>query len=231
MNTSPLRILAGMIPIFFCLLAARHACAETAGAEIGRPRVPAVPLHPSDADVTRTFDEFVVYFDYDAWDLDSARGGNSTSSPPGVEVISQGFEALRHNYPISGYKYDTRARDRVKVTGFADHLGSLANNEKIARKRAKAVRDYILSRGMDFANGVGPARITISSRVASQPTESRCSSVPHADEVKCLWLDRKVEIRYLRVDVEPHFGAGRQPPPAARSVPGQSAYVRHGASP
>jgi outer membrane protein OmpA-like peptidoglycan-associated protein len=188
----------------FCFLKACFVSAETADMKIDRPHATASSVDTSDPDLIRTFDRFTIYFDYNVTDLDSARGGNSPLSPTGKKVIADGFEALRHNYAMSGYKYDTRATDRIRIIGYSDHLGSAANNKRVALKRAKTVRDYVLSRGIDFSNGVSAKRISISFRISEKPIESRCSSMPYADEVRCLWLDRSAEIRYLRVDVEPH---------------------------
>jgi outer membrane protein OmpA-like peptidoglycan-associated protein len=188
----------------FCFFKACFVFAETADMKIDRRQPTAFSLDTNDPDLIRTFDRFAIYFDYNVSDLDSAKAGNDPLSPTGKEAIADHFEALRHNYAMSGYKYDTRATDRIKIIGYSDHLGSAANNKRVALKRAKTVRDYVLSQGIDFSNGVSAKRISISFRISEKPTDSRCSSMPHADEVRCLWLDRKVEIRYLRVDVEPH---------------------------
>jgi len=191
-----MRLSAGVVLVLLCF----H---EAVGAEtaIGRPRLPAASSHMD----PRVFAEFEVYFDYNESDIESARGGNAPSSPSGMKSLAENFEALRRNYGKSGYKYDTRRTDRIIITGVADHLGSAANNRKVALNRAKAVRNYLVSRGMDFSNGVSAGRISIG--YSLKRTEAKCAHLPRADEVKCMYLDRKAEIRYLRVDVPAHSPA------------------------
>ena len=40
---------------------------------------------------------------------------------------------------------------RVEISGHTDNIGSLATNKKLSESRAKAVVDYIVSKGIDVA--------------------------------------------------------------------------------
>jgi len=79
----------------------------------------------------------------------------------------------------------------ARVVGFADHIGSPSYNEKLSKKRAEAVRDYLVSRGI------------INAKVAD--TRWFGDSLPatdcHDDLMKpaliaCLQNDRRVDVEF-----------------------------------
>ncbi|NOY77927.1 MAG: OmpA family protein [Calditrichaeota bacterium] len=72
----------------------------------------------------------------------------------------------------------------IRIVGFSDSLGNLARNKIISRKRAEAVRDYFLGKGIS------------SSRLVVEGKGSRdfCAS-NQTDEGR--WKNRRVEFRVL----------------------------------
>ncbi|MCL2657256.1 MAG: TolC family outer membrane protein [Betaproteobacteria bacterium] len=82
--------------------------------------------------------------------------------------------------------------ESVTVVGHTDRIGSAEFNQRLSEQRAAAVRDYLISRGMDGS------KIRVEGKGASQPI-SQC---PRQDPenrtntklVECLKADRRVEI-------------------------------------
>ena len=71
--------------------------------------------------------EIPVYFQFDKSDISSEARAN----------LDEGVEFLRKH----------RFR-RIRIDAYADQIGSDEYNEKLTHKRAEAIRDYILSKGI-----------------------------------------------------------------------------------
>ncbi len=88
--------------------------------------------------------------------------------------------------------------ESVTVVGHTDRLGSDKLNQRLSEKRAKAVRDYLVMRGVD------PARITSSGKGRSQPVTAAgaCDRLKKKALRACLAPDRRVEIEALATVTE-----------------------------
>lgn len=93
---------------------------------------------------------------------------------------------------LNGAQYDA-----VVVTGHTDRFGTAAYNRKLSERRAHAVRDYLVSRGIP-AN-----RINATGKGETQPVTKagECPRRRSAKAIACLQPDR-------RVDVEVHGTRG-----------------------
>ncbi len=81
--------------------------------------------------------------------------------------------------------------EMVTVTGHTDRLGSDALNQRLSEQRAKAVRDYLVTHGVD------PTRIVSSGKGRSQPVTAAgaCDRLKNKKALRaCLAPDRRVEI-------------------------------------
>jgi OmpA-OmpF porin, OOP family len=84
--------------------------------------------------------------------------------------------------------------DGVIVTGHADRIGKPAYNQRLSERRAAAVKQYLLSKG------ISDARITTSGKGSTEPvTGDKCKKLGPATYknkklVQCLAPDRRVEI-------------------------------------
>ncbi|MDD3370651.1 MAG: OmpA family protein [Alphaproteobacteria bacterium] len=76
----------------------------------------------------------------------------------------------------------------VAVVGFADRMGNAAYNERLALKRAKAVRDYLV------AKGVKAKKIEVRSLGKSAPKTDCAEAMVRKELIACLREDRRVEI-------------------------------------
>ncbi len=85
-----------------------------------------------------------------------------------------------------------RTFDKVKsivITGHTDSIGSAAYNQKLSERRANAVRDYLISRG------VNPALITAIGKGESEPIASNKTREGRA-------MNRRVEIQITGTKVK-----------------------------
>lgn len=85
----------------------------------------------------------------------------------------------------------------VTVVGHTDRLGSDKLNQRLSERRAKAVRDYLVTRGVD------PARITAEGRGRLQPVTApgACDRLKRKALRACLAPDRRVEIEAQDIQV------------------------------
>jgi len=74
--------------------------------------------------------------------------------------------------------------ERLQVQGHTDSIGSDAYNQDLSERRARAVRDYLVSKG------VSGARISAAGFGESQPIASN-------DTPEGRFLNRRVEVRFL----------------------------------
>lgn len=85
-------------------------------------------------------------------------------------------------------KSDDQVR-QARIIGYADRMGTASYNEALSKKRANAVRNYLIARGF------------INSRVAetrwlgeSVPVTNCPSTLSRNDLIACLQKDRRVEV-------------------------------------
>ncbi len=97
-------------------------------------------------------------------------------------------------------KYD---RTVVYVVGHTDNVGSEAYNQRLSERRAQAVADYLIRRG------VNPARIHTEGRGESEPRASNATPAGRQ-------LNRRVEI-FLKPIVEGEEEKAHEPPPPSGS--------------
>lgn len=80
----------------------------------------------------------------------------------------------------------------VRVVGFADRIGTASYNEKLSKKRAQTVRDYLVTRG------IANASVTKTRWVGKSESNTPC---PKGDDrtqlIECLQPDRKVEVEIV----------------------------------
>ena len=83
---------------------------------------------------------------------------------------------------------------RITITGFTDRLGPEGYNQKLSEKRAQAVHDYLVSKGMRDeaidARGLG----------AAQPLVT-CEGKRGNDLINCLAPNRRTEIGFSAMEV------------------------------
>ena len=88
--------------------------------------------------------------------------------------------------------------EKLTATAHADRIGSVGYNDDLAERRAEAIRDYLL------AKGVPEEVVRIQSRGARQPvTNGSCEGLgpetkQNAKLIACLQPDRRAEIEVTR---------------------------------
>jgi len=87
---------------------------------------------------------------------------------------------------------------RVLVEGHTDSVGSAANNEELSIRRASAVRDSLVSRG------VAADRITVAGYGSARPIADNDTQEGRAN-------NRRVEIVVQPSEAQPKEGIGAQP--------------------
>jgi OOP family OmpA-OmpF porin len=81
----------------------------------------------------------------------------------------------------------------VDVTGYADRLGSAQYNQKLSERRAKAVRSYLVGKGVAEnrlrAVGMGEANPVVN-----------CTETNRTALIKCLEPNRRVEVEQITIE-------------------------------
>ncbi len=106
----------------------------------------------------------------------------------------------------------------VRVAGYADRIGSATANEKLSKKRADAVRKYLVSKGVVNAQVVETRWFGDSAPATDCPKK-----MSKAKLIKCLQPDRRVDVE---VDTMPVVAGGAEavaapvaaPAPVAKKV-------------
>ncbi|MFA9218258.1 MAG: OmpA family protein [Sphingomonadaceae bacterium] len=83
--------------------------------------------------------------------------------------------------------------DNVTITGYADRLGSHKYNQKLSERRAIAVKDYLVGKG------VAANRLNAVGRASENPVVT-CNDKKRADLIKCLEPNRRVEVEQITVE-------------------------------
>ena len=81
----------------------------------------------------------------------------------------------------------------VDITGHADRLGSAKYNMKLSERRANAVRDYLVSKG------IAPERLKAYGKGETMPVVT-CTDKNRAALIKCLEPNRRVEVEQITVE-------------------------------
>ena len=81
----------------------------------------------------------------------------------------------------------------VDITGYADRLGSAQYNLKLSERRANAVRDYLVARGIDGA------RLKAYGKGEANPVVT-CDNKNRAELIKCLEPNRRVEVEQITIE-------------------------------
>ena len=84
--------------------------------------------------------------------------------------------------------------DRVTITGYTDRLGSDEYNLRLSQRRAAAVKDYLVKKG------VAAARLAAVGKGKANPVVE-CHDADRAKLIKCLEPNRRVEVESITVDV------------------------------
>jgi OOP family OmpA-OmpF porin len=107
---------------------------------------------------------------------------SSNIKPSGHEKLDEFVEHLR------GMQFDT-----VRIVGYTDPTGPKAMNESLSKRRAEAVKGYLVSKGVD------PKRIQTAGKGGSEPLPKTtdCDALPRMDKIICYAPDRRVEIEVI----------------------------------
>ncbi|WP_307720463.1 OmpA family protein [Massilia atriviolacea] len=81
----------------------------------------------------------------------------------------------------------------VDITGYADRLGSEQYNLKLSERRANAVRDYLVAKGIDGA------RLKAYGKGEANPLVT-CTEKNRAALIKCLEPNRRVEVEQITIE-------------------------------
>ena len=98
-------------------------------------------------------------------------------------------EAMRKLDSLAGVLKSQEDVREAHIAGFADRMGSASYNEKLSRKRAEAVKHYIVSRGYSKASVAKTRWLGETSPVTECP-----GKLPHSQLIQCLQKDRRVEV-------------------------------------
>lgn len=83
--------------------------------------------------------------------------------------------------------------ETVRIVGHTDPTGPAPMNEKLSKKRAQAVKAYLVSKGIDAK------RIETSGKGGAQPLPKTrdCDALPRMEKIICYAPDRRVEIEVM----------------------------------
>lgn len=83
--------------------------------------------------------------------------------------------------------------DSVHIVGHTDPTGPADMNEKLSKRRADAVKQYLASKGID------PKRIQTEGKFGTQPMPKTrdCDALPRMEKIICYSPDRRVEIEVI----------------------------------
>jgi OOP family OmpA-OmpF porin len=82
----------------------------------------------------------------------------------------------------------------VDITGYTDRLGSTKYNLKLSERRAKAVREYLVSKGVDGG------RLKAYGKGEQNPVVTDCKQKKKPELIACLAPNRRVEVEQITVE-------------------------------
>ncbi|SDH55197.1 MULTISPECIES: OmpA family protein [unclassified Duganella] len=114
-----------------------------------------------------------------------------------TELFSFDSAKLNSNQPklddIANVLNNNSSINDVTISGYADRLGSDKYNQKLSERRANAVKDYLVSKG------VAANRLTAVGKGESNPVVE-CTDKKRADLIKCLEPNRRVEVEQITIE-------------------------------
>ena len=128
--------------------------------------VPAKAATPASAAAAIQASTTTVYFDFDS----------AVLSPSAKKVLT----VLRH-------KLSKTKGAEITILGFADRLGNADYNERLALQRAENVRKFLAAHGLNAKKSVRSLGDTV-------PRADCSNTLPRAELIACLRVDRRVEI-------------------------------------
>jgi OOP family OmpA-OmpF porin len=84
----------------------------------------------------------------------------------------------------------------VHIVGYADRIGNAKYNEKLSKKRADAVRDYLVHKGVN-ANATEVRWVG-----KTKPSANCAASLPRKKLIECLHVDRRAEVVVVYKDAK-----------------------------
>ena len=110
-----------------------------------------------------------------------------------------GFDSakLNPNQPklddIAKLLNDNPSINNVVITGYTDRIGSDKYNQKLSERRANAVKEYLVGKG------VAADRLSAVGKGKANPVVE-CHDKKRADLIKCLEPNRRVEVEQISVE-------------------------------
>ncbi|MYN41910.1 OmpA family protein [Duganella sp. FT109W] len=114
-----------------------------------------------------------------------------------TELFSFDSAKLNPNQPkldeIANVLNNNSSIDNVVISGYADRLGSDKYNQKLSERRANAVKDYLVGKG------IAANRLNAVGKGESNPVVE-CNDKKRADLIKCLEPNRRVEVEQITIE-------------------------------